>query len=138
MSSSILGIDDGSSDDDDSGFSDIYNEIDALYAEETKKLDEMVDEVLADEYVSSSSSSNNSSNQSDSSSEERETSSGEERESSSDDSDGTEVTSNRQGDVLIESLKSQAEMFKLKMMSSRSMSGSLSPSEKKFSEYESQ
>ncbi|GFH61328.1 predicted protein [Chaetoceros tenuissimus] len=138
MSLSILGIDYGSSDDDDSGFSDIYNEIDALYAEETKKLDQMVDEVLADEYVSSSSSSNNSSNQSYSSSEERETSSGEERESSSDDSDGTEVTSNRQGDVLIESLKSQAEMLKLKMMSSRSMSGSLSPSEKKFSEYESQ
>ena len=137
MSSSILGIDDGSSDD-DSGFSDIYNEIDALYAEETKKLDQMVDEVLADEYVSSSSSSNDSSNQSDSSSKDRETSSGEERESSSADSDGTEVTSNRQGDVLIESLKSQAEMLKLKMMSSRSMSGSLSPSEKKFSEFVSQ
>ena len=138
MSSSILGLDDGSSSDDDSGFSDIYNEIDALYAEETKKLDQMVDEVLADAYVSSSSSSENSSNQSNSSCEERETSSGEDRESSSADSDGTEVTSNRHGDVLIESLKSQAEMLKLKMMSSRSLSGSLSPSDKKFSEYESQ
>lgn len=137
MPSSILGVDYGSSDD-DSGFSDIYNEIDALYAEETKRLDEMVDEVLADAYVSSSSS-ENSSNQPDSSSKESETSSGEGRESSSADSDGTEVTSNRQGDVLIESLKSQAEMLKLKALdlSSRSLSGSLSPSEKKFSEYES-